>query len=128
MAGADRKRAEARGRRAETFASFVLRLKGYSVLAVRQKTRSGEIDLVCRKRGVMVLVEVKLRPDIEAGRSAVPDASWVRIARAADLWLGGRGPDYYNAGRRYDLFIVTPGFRFCHIPDAWRPDYPLTPG
>ena len=128
MAGADRKLAEARGRRAETFASFILRLKGYSVLAVRQKTLSGEIDLVCRKRGVMVLVEVKLRPDIEAGRSAVPDAGWVRIARAADLWLGGRGSDFYNADRRYDLFIVTPGFRFCHIPDAWRPDYPLTPG
>ena len=128
MAGANRKRAEARGRRAETFAALILRLKGYCVLASRQKTRSGEIDLVCRKKGVMVMVEVKLRPDIEAGRSAVPDSSWIRIARAADLWLGGRGEAYFNADRRYDLFIVTPGFHFCHIPDAWRPDYPLTPG
>lgn len=38
--------AETRGRRSETLAAWALRLKGYRILARRQKTPLGEIDMV----------------------------------------------------------------------------------
>ncbi|MCR4283578.1 MAG: YraN family protein, partial [Bauldia sp.] len=41
-----RRAAEKRGRRAETLAAWLLRLKGYRVLARRYKTPAGEIDLI----------------------------------------------------------------------------------
>ena len=127
MAQNKRQKAEAAGRWAEHLACLLLFLKGYKVLATRQKLASGELDIVCRKNGLIVIVEVKKRARLDDAREAVSARNWVRIGRAADLWLSRRG-DLYNADRRYDLFAVAPGFRFCHIRDAWRPEFPLTHG
>ncbi|MAP95101.1 MAG: hypothetical protein CMK07_09140 [Ponticaulis sp.] len=123
-----RQRAEKAGRAAEFVAANWLRLKGYSVLAQRQKTGSGELDLICRKSGMVVIVEVKQRQTLEDAQLAVPDHAWRRIGRAADLWLGKRGVALYDMPRRYDLVILTRRFKLRHIPDAWRPEYPLTHG
>lgn len=121
----NRQRAEAAGRFAEWFAILILFLKGYRILAHRQRTGSGELDIVAMKADLVVIIEVKQRKTIEHGREAVSDQSWNRIGRAADLWLGKRG-DLYNNDRRYDLFVVSGPLTHCHILDAWRPDYPLT--
>jgi len=53
--------AENAGRKAENYAAFYLRLKGYQILEKRFKTRQGEIDLIARKGGVLVFTEVKKR-------------------------------------------------------------------
>ncbi|MAI91087.1 YraN family protein [Ponticaulis sp.] len=123
-----RQKAEAAGRFAEHYAEFILFLKGYRTLGRREKLPSGELDLVCRKGDLIVIVEVKKRKTFELGAEAVPASSWQRIGRAADLYLARGSGQYYNSDRRYDLFIVLPGLRFCHIHDAWRPDFPLTHG
>lgn len=122
----NRKAAEQKGRRAEFLAEVVLMLKGYRVLARRVKLPVGEVDLICAKGRQLVFIEVKFRKTLEDGKNAVPLRNWQRIARASDLWSAKRGDDIYNRDRRYDLFVVNHQYRFCHIRDAWRPDYALT--
>jgi hypothetical protein len=50
MARHNRQRAWTRGRRAETFAAWWLRLKGYRVLARNFRVAPGEIDLIARRQ------------------------------------------------------------------------------
>jgi len=59
MATADRRKAEARGRRAETVAALFLRFKGYRILARMAKTPVGEIDLVTVRSKLVAFVEVE---------------------------------------------------------------------
>jgi putative endonuclease len=49
------------GLSAESRAAAYLIAKGYRILARRFKTPVGEIDIVARRRGVLVFVEVKAR-------------------------------------------------------------------
>jgi Holliday junction resolvase-like predicted endonuclease len=49
------------GLTAESRAAAYLIAKGYRILARRFKTPVGEIDIVARRRGVLVFVEVKAR-------------------------------------------------------------------
>ncbi len=61
MARHNRQRAWTRGRRAETFAAWWLRLKGYRVLARNFRVAPGEIDLIARRHlfifHIKVLIE-----------------------------------------------------------------------
>ena len=67
---------ERAGRFAETLAAWLLRLRGYRILARRYATPVGEIDLVARRGELLVFVEVKRR----AGRG---DALALAAAAAA---------------------------------------------
>ncbi|MGH7866416.1 MAG: YraN family protein, partial [Candidatus Dormibacteraceae bacterium] len=49
------------GRRGEEIAADFLAKRGYRIINRRFRTRSGEIDLVCGRGEVVVLVEVKTR-------------------------------------------------------------------
>src|ERR1043166_1478100 len=55
------------GERGEKFAARYLRRHGYKILVKRFKTRSGEIDIVCRHKDWLVFVEVKTRKSMEFG-------------------------------------------------------------
>ena len=46
-----RRKAERRGKRGEGFAAWLLRLKGYRILARRARTPLGEIDIIARRGG-----------------------------------------------------------------------------
>ena len=120
MADPRRREAEIRGRRAERRAALWLRVKGYSVIDQRVRTPFGEIDLVARKRRVIVFAEVKARPRLEDALEAVSPSGWLRIARAAETWRGAR-PQYGDYGWRYDLIAIAPGRLPVHVRDAWRP-------
>lgn len=115
-----RRAAEARGRAAERRAALWLRLKGYSILAVRVKLPVGEIDLVARKGRLIAFVEVKARSQRDVALSSVSLQSWHRISRAAEYWMGQR-PKYADFGWRYDLVALAPGRLPHHLKDAWRP-------
>ena len=56
-----RQRRDRAGRLAEAAAAWHLRLRGYRILARRFATPVGEIDLVARRGGRLVFVEVKRR-------------------------------------------------------------------
>ncbi|MFD2238745.1 YraN family protein [Aureimonas populi] len=117
---AERRRAfHAKGHRAEWLAAWALRLKGYRILAVRYRTRLGEIDLIARRGDVVAVVEVKARPTLAEAMEAVGPAAQRRIAAAADLWLA-RQRDHARISLRFDIVAVTPRRWPAHVPDAWR--------
>jgi putative endonuclease len=60
------------GRWGENVAAEYLTARGYQVLARNMRTPYGEIDLLCKKDGVMVFVEVKTRSGTEYG---MPEAA-----------------------------------------------------
>lgn len=103
-----RRAAEKRGRRAETLAAWLLRLKGYRVLARRYKTPAGEIDLIVRRGRTIVFVEVKQRPDEVAAIEAITPTARKRIARAAELWVA-RHPAAAALNQRFDVVLAPPG-------------------
>ena len=63
--------AEARGRRAEEQAASHLEQLGFRILARRAKTPMGEIDLVARRRRLVLFVEVKFRDHTDDGLWAI---------------------------------------------------------
>lgn len=114
-----REAAEKRGRRGESLAALLLRLKGYRILGRRVRTRLGEIDLVARSpAGVVCFIEVKARPDQLLAVDAVGRRQRQRIVRAAGLFLAGK----QVKGVRFDVVTVVPGRLPRHLRDAWRAD------
>lgn len=107
-----------RGRRAERIAAWLLRLKGYAILATGLRLPPGEIDIVARRGGILVFVEVKARGDLALAADAVRRRQRARIGRAALHFLAMR-PDLAGLGARFDV-ILFGGLLPRHIPDAWR--------
>jgi putative endonuclease len=103
-----RRAAERRGRRAEAAAAWLLRRKGYRVLARRYRTPAGEIDLIVRRGRSVVFVEVKERPEEAAALEAITQTSRRRIARAAALWVS-RNPAAVDLDQRFDVILACPG-------------------
>lgn len=120
-AGAGRRAAERRGRRAEDFAALLLLFKGYRILGRRLRNGAGEVDLVARSpSGILCFVEVKARASSDDAVGAVGDRQRARIARAAELYLAA-WPQLGHKGVRFDIITVAPGRWPRHHPDAWRP-------
>src|SRR6476646_8501588 len=58
---------------AESRAAALLIAKGFRILARRWKSPAGEIDIIARRRQLLVFVEVKARANLdEAAESVVP--------------------------------------------------------
>lgn len=113
-----RRRALVRGRRAERLAAWLLRLKGYRILARNLALPQGEIDLLVRRGDILAVVEVKQRPDLATALEAVSPSQRARLQRAA-LALLARRPELGRCQLRFDIVAVTPWPR--HFADAWRP-------
>ncbi len=77
----------------EEQAARYLRRKGYTIVERNYACRFGEIDLIARRRGVIVFVEVKLRKNagFAAAREFVTCAKQQRILKSASLWLSVHG-------------------------------------
>ncbi len=115
-----RRRAELSGRRSETIAALLLRLKLYRILERRLRTPLGEIDLVARApNGMLCFIEVKVRADHSLAIESVLPRQQARIARAARHYVARR-PGLAQAPVRFDIVTVSPGTWPRHIRDAWR--------
>lgn len=116
--------ARARGRVAERRAVWLLRLKGYRILARNFRPAKsyglGEIDIVARRGRTLAFIEVKARADEAGALFAIQPQQQDRIARAAQHFLKTR-PRYAQWAMRFDAIVLEAG-RFWprHIPDAWR--------
>jgi putative endonuclease len=106
---------------AETRAAWLLRLKGYRILARRFKTPAGEIDLVALKGGTLVFVEVKGRGDLLAAHEAITPSQRRRIAAAARAWLA-RNPGHMTLTQRFDAVFVAPRRWPVHHANAFEMD------
>lgn len=113
----DRRAAEAAGRRGERIAAWWLRLKGWSILDRRVRTRAGEVDLVARKGKLIAFVEVKSRASAAELDFAIDERRLARVAAAAEVLMAR----YADPGDdiRVDVILLAPGTRPRHIENAW---------
>jgi putative endonuclease len=107
MAKLSRQEAEKRGHRGEWLAAWALRFKGYRIVETRFKTKSGEVDLIARKRDLIIMVEVKARATLLEAMDAITPTALRRIERAGDIWLA-RQQNFANLSVRYDMVAVLP--------------------
>lgn len=121
MSRARRRRAWARGQRAESVAAWCLRMKGYRILARGYRTNIGEVDLIARRGGVLALIEVKARPSFEEAIEAIGPRQRRRIQRAGEVFLQ-RNTGLAKLDLRFDAILIVPGRWPRHLPDAWRND------
>lgn len=115
---ARRRRAERRGHLSEYLAAIFLFLKGYRILAMRYRTRLGEIDIIARKGELVIFVEVKARSREDYAIDAVGFDTQRRIRAASEIWLSKRR-DMPDISYRYDIVAVLPGRLPRHFRDAF---------
>lgn len=116
--GTLRRKALRRGHLAEYLAALYLIAKGYRILAIRHRTKLGEIDIIARKRDLVICAEVKARQSEESAVFAVTGTAQQRIRAASDLWLA-RQRDAHRLSIRYDIIAVLPWRLPRHLPDAF---------
>jgi putative endonuclease len=97
---------------AESRAAAFLIAKGFRILARRWKSPVGEIDIIARRRHLLVFVEVKARAKLEDAAWSVTDRQRARIA--------ARQGDHDFRDMRFDAVLVAPGRIPQHIPAAFE--------
>ena len=118
MANEARRQHERRGRRAESIAAIWLIAKGYRLIGRRVRTPVGEIDLVMRRRDVLVFVEVKARATLDSGLLALHPRQQARCEAAA-RWLAARH-GWPGAVVRHDAVVIRPWAFPVHLVAVWR--------
>jgi putative endonuclease len=113
-----RRRAERRGHLSEYWAALYLVVKGYRVLAIRYRTRLGEVDIVARRKDLIVFVEVKARSQEGDAIDAVGFDTQRRIRAASEIWISRRR-DAHLLSFRYDIIAMLPRRLPRHFPDAF---------
>lgn len=112
------------GRRGERRAFWYYLLRGYRVVARNVRFDIGEIDLVVRRRRLLVFVEVKSRQQDLAGapHESVTGEKRRRLIRLAERFALKHRLD--DCEIRFDvlsLFWTGSRFRVEHFADAFRP-------
>lgn len=112
-----RAEAEARGRRGETMACWFLRLKGWRIVAQRQKVRGGEVDIIARRGDILAFVEVKWRRRAADLDTAIDAYRLRRVVTAARIL----GPRYARAtdSQQIDVILLAPGQWPRHLSNVW---------
>ncbi len=106
------------GLSAESRAAMLLLAKGFRILARRWKSPVGEIDIIARRRGLLVFVEVKARERLDDAAWSVTDRQRARIVAAAEAWLAAHADERIR-DIRFDAVLVAPGRLPQHIPAAF---------
>jgi putative endonuclease len=114
----ERQVAFALGLSAESRAAAYLIAKGYRIVARRFRSPVGEIDIVARRRGTLIFVEVKARERLDDAAEAVIPRQQRRIVAAAEAWLAAH-PDDMNCDMRFDVMLVAPKSLPRHIQAAF---------
>jgi putative endonuclease len=104
---------------AESRAAAFLIAKGFRILARRWKSPVGEIDIVARRRSLLVFAEVKARNDLDEAAESINARQQRRIAAAAEAWLAAYGSEGWR-DIRFDAILVAPGKMPRHIPAAFE--------
>jgi putative endonuclease len=104
---------------AESRAAAFLVAKGFRILARRWRSPVGEIDIVARRRALLIFVEVKARANLDEAAESVTERQQRRIVAAAEAWLAAR-PDDSVRDMRFDAMLVAPGRMPRHIQGAFE--------
>jgi putative endonuclease len=97
------------GAAGEERAAAWYRARGYEVLARNWRCREGELDLVARRRGVLVIVEVKTRRTDRFGTptEAVTPAKQQRLRALALRYVAETG--VRSRSIRFDVVAILAG-------------------
>jgi putative endonuclease len=97
-----------RGKKAEEVAAAFLRLKGYRLLEKNFRVPQGEIDLIVRKGGTLIFVEVKSRRGKAQGTplEAVSIHKVKRLSAAAAVYLAKH--PLPTPPCRFDILTIGP--------------------
>ena len=104
---------------AESRAAAYMVAKGFRILARRWRSPVGEIDIVARRRHLLVFVEVKARHTIDEAAESVTVRQRQRIVAAAEAW-NATYPDPSIHDMRFDAMLVAPGKMPKHIQGAFE--------
>jgi putative endonuclease len=96
------------GQRAEDLAAAFLSAQGCEILERNYRRRLGELDLVARRDGVLLIAEVRTRADPRYGAAAasVDRRKQQRLVRAAQQLLQQRA-ELARLPVRFDVIVVT---------------------
>ena len=97
-----------KGKRGEDQAATFLRLKGYKILERNFRVGQGEIDLIARRGGTLVFIEVKTRRGKAQGTplEAVTPHKVKRLSAAAAVYLAGNPLERGDC--RFDVVTLGP--------------------
>ena len=109
------------GLRAEAAAAWMLRLRGWRILARRFRTPVGEIDIIAQRGAVIAFVEVKRRRARRDAMEALRPAQRERMIRAARWWQTSHS-FAQEAVLRFDLVTVNRWMWPRHMPDIFGED------
>ncbi|HEX7678723.1 MAG TPA: YraN family protein [Thermoanaerobaculia bacterium] len=111
------------GKRGERRAAWFYRLRGYRIVERNLRMRGGEIDLVVRRGGLLVFVEVKTRQSVAAGYGveAVDRRKKLQIISLTSAYLTRHPHDGEVRHDILSLFWTGWWFVVTHYPDAFRP-------
>lgn len=104
---------------AESRAAALLVAKGFRILARRWRSPVGEIDIVARRRHLLVFMEVKARHSLDDAAESVTERQRQRIIAAAEAWIATY-PDPSIHDMRFDAMLVAPGKMPKHIQGAFE--------
>jgi putative endonuclease len=119
MKSNSRIKAYKRGHFAEALAAISLRFKGYRILATRYKTPVGEIDVIAKRRNVLVLVEVKMRKTETDALEAITFKNQSRVTQAAQYFISAH-PACAHMDIRFDVIVMGWPFYWRHLDNAWQ--------
>lgn len=93
----------------EFMACMYLRLHGFHITRRRyvtgRNTGRAEIDIIARRKNLMIFIEVKHRHDVLTGLDAVTPAQSIRLRRAAETYIA---QTKWMGDARFDIIVVTP--------------------
>ena len=91
----------------EFIARMYLRLHGFKIISQRyitgRNTNRAEIDIIAKRKNLIIFVEVKHRKTIGAAWGAISDHQISRLRRAAETFLLKK---HWNGDARFDVIIV----------------------
>ena len=92
---------------AEFLAKMYLRMHGFRIVHSRyitgRNTGRAEIDVIARRRNLMIFVEVKRRPNVDTAWAAITPAQSVRLRRAAENFIARAN---WTGDTRFDVVLV----------------------
>jgi len=105
------------GLSAEASVAEKYRRAGYEIIARRWRSAAGEIDLIARKDGNIVFVEVKKSRSFDRAAQALGPRQISRICTSAAIYLDGE-PAGQNSPARIDLAMVNGVGQVKILPNA----------
>lgn len=89
----------------EFIAIFLLKIKGYKILSVRDRTKEGEIDIVAQKNKILAFIEVKFRKKEDYLRDTITLNKKIRTINAANFYMEKINNENLNV--RFDVILIS---------------------